>query len=132
MPTLRNPTSSTMKRATSTIAFLLLSAIGASNAWADHVRVGVMIGPYLGPGYYPPAPYYYPGYYPPVVIQQQAPVYVQQQASPVAPPASSPAPATVAPANYWYYCAAAKGYYPYVKDCPAGWQKVSPQPSGQP
>ena len=34
-----------------------------------------------------------------------------------------------APASaYWYYCAESKAYYPYVKHCPAGWQRVAPQP----
>ena len=25
-----------------------------------------------------------------------------------------------------------RGYYPYVTECPSGWQKVLPQPPGQP
>ena len=122
------------------IALVLLGAGGVGNAWADHgghVRFGVTIGPYWGwPGYYPPPyspPYYYPPYpyYPPVVVQQQAPVYIEQQSAPAAPPAP-PAPVAAAPANYWYYCTAPKGYYPYVRECPGGWQRVLPQPSGQP
>jgi hypothetical protein len=119
------------------IALVLLGAGGVGNAWADHghghVRFGVSIGPYWGwPGYYPP-PYYYPPYpyYPPVVVQQQAPVYIEQPSAPAAPPVP-PAPVAAAPTNYWYYCTAAKGYYPYVRECPGGWQKVLPQPSGQP
>ena len=31
--------------------------------------------------------------------------------------------------QYWYYCRNAKNYYPYVKECPGGWQKVPPQPA---
>jgi len=126
-----------MKTAKLIIALLLLGVAGLGNAWADHhghVRFGVTIGPYWGPGYYQPYPYYYPPYYPvyssPVVIERQAPqVYIEQQPAPVtAPPVSSAAPA----ANFWYYCAASRGYYPYVKECPGGWQRVSPQPPGQP
>ena len=51
--------------------------------------------------YYPP-----PGYYAP------APVYMEQYPA--------------APQTYWYYCAPAGAYYPYVGDCPGGWQRVVP------
>ena len=36
-------------------------------------------------------------------------------------------------ASFWYYCNDAKAYYPYVRECPSGWQKVVPQtvPLGQ-
>lgn len=122
------------------IAVLLLGAAGVGNAWADrgHHRshFGIMIGPYWGPSYYSPFPYYYPPYSPyspyynpPVVIERPAPqVYIEQLPAPAAPPAAAVAP----PVNYWYYCAAANGYYPYVKECRGGWQKVLPQPPGQP
>lgn len=109
-------------------ALLLLGALGVGNALADrgHVHFGVTIGPYWGPWYYPPAPYYYPPYYPPVVVERPSPpVYIEQQ------PAEA-APNRAEQGNYWYYCSAAKGYYPYVKACPSGWQKVSPQPPDQP
>jgi hypothetical protein len=122
-----------MKTITWRVAILLLAMIGSGAAWADHrgggrVHFGVVIGgPYWGPWGYPPPPpyYYYPPYYPPaVVVERQAPVYVEQ-----APPAAAaPAPAP-APQNYWYYCTATKGYYPYVKECPSGWQRVLPQPA---
>jgi hypothetical protein len=29
---------------------------------------------------------------------------------------------------YWYYCAAAAAYYPYVQNCPGGWEPVLPTP----
>lgn len=116
-----------MKSVKLIIVLLLLAAGGAGNAWADHrshVHFGVMIGPYWGPSYYyPPYPYYYPPYSPPIVIERAAPpVYVEQPA-----PA---APVAAAQVNYWYYCAAAKGYYPYIGECPGGWQQVLPQPPG--
>lgn len=42
----------------------------------------------------------------------------------------TPAPAVIsAPTQYWYYCEAAKSYYPYVATCPAGWRKVPATPS---
>ena len=94
------------------MACLALGAVGG-NAWAHGVRgsVGVYVGgPIWGPWWYPP-PIYYP---PPVVIQPAPPpVYIEQQE---------------APQNYWYFCKSGKGYYPYVKECPEGWQKVLPQP----
>jgi hypothetical protein len=110
----------------------MLGLLGAGSAWADrggHGHFGVAIGPYWGPWYYPPATYYYPyssPYYAPLVVERQTPVYIEQQPA----PALAPAPVATAPA-YWYYCAKSKGYYPYVKDCPGGWQKVSPQPPGE-
>jgi hypothetical protein len=125
-----------MKRITIIAALLLLGAGGVGTAWADrgHVRFGITIGPYWGgPWHYPPPVYYYPPYYAPyyapVVVQPPAPqVYIEQPQVPAAPPA----PIAAAPVSYWYYCAAAKGYYPYVRECPSGWQRVLPRPQGQP
>ena len=37
-------------------------------------------------------------------------------------------PATASQANYWHYCRSAEGYYPYVKECPDGWEQVAPTP----
>ena len=102
------------KIATALILGALTLASGSAMAWG---RVGVEIGVPIGPYY--PGPYYAPYYYPPVVMHPPAaPVYVEQ-------PTTAP---TAVAANFWYYCASAKGYYPYVKECPGGWQKVSPQP----
>ena len=55
-------------------------------------------------------------YYPPVVTER---VYLQ-------PPVVAPALAYTQRQNYWYYCAQAGCYYPYVQSCPAGWMKVMP------
>lgn len=83
----------------------------------SHVDFGIVIG---GPGYWYPPSYYYPGYYyPPAVVMPAPaapPTYIEQ----------NPAPA--ATDNYWYYCAGSNTYYPYVKACPGGWQRVAPQP----
>jgi hypothetical protein len=72
--------------------------------------------------YYPYYPYYsypyYPAYYPSPVVQQQPTTYVEQ-AQPQA---------QEQPSGYWYYCPVSKGYYPYVRECSAGWQRVAPQP----
>jgi hypothetical protein len=78
--------------------------------------------PWYGPAYYP-YPYYYPYAYPaPVVVQQQPTTYIEQPA----PQPQQPAQSAV---GYWYYCTDPGAYYPYVKECPAGWQRVAPQPS---
>ncbi len=109
---------------------LLGCLLGLNNAWADphrhhgHTQFGVYVGAPWSPWYYPP-PYYYP---PRVVVVPASPppVYVEQYTAPVM---AAPAPAPVQPEqNYWYYCQASKAYYPYVKECPTGWQRVLPQP----
>ena len=100
-------------------AAALLGVMASGSALAfhhSHFRFGVFVG---GP-VWDPYPYPYYPYYPPAVVVQPAPptTYIEQ----AAPEAAEPA------AGYWYYCAASKTYYPYVKDCPAGWQRVAPQP----
>jgi len=128
---------------------MMAAAVASSAAWADHrnhrhqghssfrfgVSVGVPLGwgysspsyyspsyysPYYSP-YYPAAPQYYP-YYTPQVVVQPAPVYVERADVQAAPAAQ----------DYWYYCAPAKGYYPYVRECPSEWQAVAPQPQQAP
>jgi hypothetical protein len=88
-------------------------ACGTASAH-PHTRFGVdfVIGP--GPWWWGPP--YYPYYYPPVVVAD--PVY-----APPAPVVQVPAPPT-----YWYYCRQANAYYPYVSECPSGWEQVAPQP----
>ena len=96
---------------------------GGQHFHPGHGRVGVFIGAplvfggwaYASPYYYYPRPaYYYPWapYYPPAYIEQGYGQPVPEQ----------PAPA------YWYYCPNARAYYPYVQQCPGGWQQVVPQP----
>ncbi len=115
---------------------VLLAVVSAGDVLAarghggsrGHVRFGVVVGGpvfspwyHSSPYYYYPSPYYYPAYAP-VVIDRTPPVYIEQ---------STPLPVQPAPAaavNYWYYCAASQAYYPYVNECPSGWQKVLPQP----
>ena len=68
-------------------------------------RIGVFIGaPLYAPLFYPAPDYYY----------SPAPAYIEQ----------SPTPA------YWYFCPELNAYYPYVQECPGGWQPVLPQPPG--
>ena len=119
-------------RVTMMVVFLLGISVTQS-AWAHWrgghgrhgVGVGIVIGPALGWGYYPPPyydyppPYYYYGYPQPVFVPPPSPpVYIEQ------PPAERVAPP---PQTYWYYCSEPQGYYPTVKECPAGWLKVLPR-----
>ena len=115
-----------MKKAVLVAFALLTGALAASPAFAwGHSRV--IVGFNFGFPVYGYAPYYYPPpvYYPaaPVVVQSAPPVYVERNDMP--PQAAAP---QAQAQSFWYYCAGAKGYYPYVKDCPGGWQRVSPTP----
>jgi hypothetical protein len=136
-----------MKRYAMAISMLLVFAFGAvatGPAMAQHrgghgfghggVRFGVSLGvPLYWPGYYA-APYYgYPYGYPPVYAYP-APAYGYP--GPAVAPSSAyveqgftqAAPAPVQPQGDWYYCAESKTYYPYVRECPGGWQRVPAQP----
>jgi hypothetical protein len=117
------------------VAMIAFGAVASAPAVAGgyYHGGGVRYSVYVGPGFwYPPpyygyAPYYYPPYYyPPVVAAPAAPTtYVEQSGAQSAPVQSAPAQ----PSGYWYYCEGAKAYYPYVKECSAGWQRVAPQPA---
>jgi hypothetical protein len=74
---------------------------------------GVWLGPYWDPFWYPGYYPYYP--YDPVPVATEPQTYIEQ---------SGPA--------YWYYCEAAKAYYPYVRECPGGWLTVLPQAAPEP
>ena len=93
-----------------------------------HFGFGLYLGaPFYPYSYYPyPYPYAYPyGYYPPTVVTPaQPPVYIEQGTSQEAP---QQAPAQ-SDNYYWYHCDKPDGYYPYIKECPGGWQKVAPTP----
>ncbi len=124
-----------LTKMTSTMVVLLLAAMISGPALArgghrggfhgghhgGHVRLGVFIGAPALWYYGPPAYYYYPYPYPPVVeVPYSPPVYIERGDAQAAPEPSSQA--------YWYYCAEEKTYYPYIKQCPGGWQRVTPQP----
>ncbi|MGH8703942.1 MAG: hypothetical protein ACREUO_00830 [Burkholderiales bacterium] len=105
-----------------TLTVFMLGFAVSESAYAHgrrHGRVhfGFHIGvPLAWPYWYYPPPYYY--YEPRVVVVPSAPTtYIERESAPAAP----------AP-QYWYYCADSNAYYPYVKHCPGGWQRVAPQP----
>lgn len=113
------------------------SALAGPRGHGGHVRFGVFVGAPIGWGYgfYGPSYYYNPyynpyyspySYYPPAVaVPYSPPTYIEQGIPQAAP---APAQASPSPASYWYYCAESKSYYPYVNQCPGGWQRVSPTP----
>lgn len=107
---------------TAALALLVaLAGVIASEPVLAHGRGRVSIGvgfgyPFWGPWwYYPPPPYYY---YPPTVyVPAQPTTYVEQGSAPAAEAA-----------GWWYYCDKSRGYYPYVRECPTGWERVPPSP----
>ena len=129
-----------MKHYSKAVAVLMLLVFGAAaseSAIAQHhggVRFGVNIGiPLFGPGYYsgyypypaypyPADPYPGPDYAYPGPAMAPSGAYAEQGYAQAAP---APAPA---PQQDWYYCPNSKSYYPYVRECPGGWQRVPSQP----
>jgi hypothetical protein len=100
-------------RKTLLFALLLFAGTSVMAHGKSQVRLGVHFGfPvfYSSWWYAPPPVYYYP--YPAVVVPPSPPVYVEKEQA----------------ENWWYYCDQSKGYYPYVKECPGGWQRVPPTP----
>jgi hypothetical protein len=78
-----------------------------------HGRSHRHFGFFIGAPLFWPSPYYphygYPyAYSPAVVIERQPQAYIQREP------------------YYWYYCPQPSGYYPYVQNCPRGWQQVVP------
>ena len=103
------------------LAMLMVGMASTASAHGPRVRFGVHFGgpvwgPVWGPGWYP-APYYYPPQVS-VVPPPQPQVYIEQQQD-AAPDSGQ---------QYWHFCKSSQSYYPYVKECPGGWQKILPQP----
>jgi len=107
-----------MRKLVFLLAALALGGVFSESASAGG-RIAIGIGfnfPIWGPApyyYAPPPAYYYPA---PVLVSRPPVRYVERQE---AAPAST---------DWWYYCDQSRTYYPYVKTCPGGWQKVSPTP----
>jgi hypothetical protein len=128
-------------------AFATLLALFAITTPAEahgRIRGGVFLNfgvpwpGYWAPYYYPPPRYYYyDDYYPSTVIveRRSPPEYVEKadiEGQPATPSdqatATAPAPSQVKPTNWWYWCESSKKYYPYVKECAGGFERVPPQP----
>ena len=85
---------------------------GRGHFRAHRPHLGIIIGaPLL---FYPWWERHY--YYPPVVtVPAEPPTYIERGDG--------------AGRGYWYRCDSPEGYYPYVKECPGGWERVAPRPS---
>lgn len=108
---------------------------------------------YVWPGYHAYGSFYAPsnygyGYVPPyyvygppgVVTSTGGVVYIEREAGtvsaqqpeppPAPPPAREAAAAAAPPAGtqWWYLCSSPRGAYPYVRECPGGWERVPAVP----
>ena len=133
------------------VAFLLVQPVDPQgHGGGGHARVGGGYRGGFGHGYYhgfygrfgygwwgypywwdyPYYPYYYPYSYP-----YFDPYYDGGYGEPPVPPqgVTPPAESGQQQPSYWHFCQNPEGYYPYVKECPAGWMKVvPPKPNAAP
>lgn len=129
------------------LVLVVSGALASSSAMAQHrghgvsrghgyggpARIGISVGiPIYTPSYYYRPYYAYPAYVyrPPVYVypyadyRSYAPTEYVERSVIQAPQAQTQAPTS----GDWYYCTASAGYYPYVAECPSGWQRVPAQP----
>jgi hypothetical protein len=90
-------------------------------SWPYYSRPYYSWSYYSWPGY--PGPYLYadPYYAPAVVVPPEPQVYIERSDDAIGQ-------GQAAAQQYWYFCRGSNRYYPYVKECPGGWQRVLPQP----
>jgi len=98
-----------MKALTKLFIAVLLVVASTTVLARGRVHFGVHIGPYWGPWWIIPPPVVYS-----VPVDEPEPPIVIEQ--------------TTSPADYWYFCRSANAYYPYVKACSEGWEKVPVKP----
>jgi len=87
----------------------LLAAASATALAHGRIHFGINVGPYWGPWWVLPPPVIYAP-----VVEREPPIVIDQ---------------TTPPVDYWYFCRPANAYYPYVKECPSGWEKIPAQPA---
>jgi hypothetical protein len=94
--------------------------------WGGSYYYGSPYGPTYGPAY--GSPYGYAPAPPVVVTPPAPPVYIEREQEPAsaAPAAPSATPST----QWWYLCSNPRGAYPYVRECPGGWERVPALPPG--
>ena len=127
-----------LKKTIFALGLLIVGAAATGSVLAHHGghgRFGVFIGAplyYPGPYYYPPyyAPYPYP-YYAPAPVPAEPPAYIERSdsgAPPYAERDEGAPPVRRRGEGSWYFCSESNAYYPYVKQCAGGWQRVAPRP----
>ncbi len=115
-----------MKRTLLVLILALVSTAALAGGRHGHrhhghgrISLGFHFGAPLGwyhPWHFGPPVYYYPAA--PVVVQPPAPTVFVERGDVVPEGAAS-----------WYFCRESNAYYPYVKQCPGGWQRVPARPS---
>jgi hypothetical protein len=115
-------------RAWAACAFVLaLLDVGTVQAGGHHrhghwhgTSVGVVVGAPLGWPYYRGGFYGWPYYDAPrtIVVERAPPVYIERGSA-----------GGDTGEGWWHYCRDPEGYYPAVKKCPGGWERVAPTPS---
>lgn len=123
----------------SAIVVAIMGSVAISPAWADryghqgrggghhrgggssHNAFGWGLGILAGTAVILAATHQSRAYYP---VAAAEPVYWQRPV--IVPTVIAPPPVHARQQDYWYYCAQAGGYYPYVPSCPAGWLRVVP------
>lgn len=103
----------------------------ANISWAHppyhhHPHSSVRLGVYVGDPWFYPVPVFPPRVIMPAPVIVTPPmVYVER------PPVPAVTSGTILEPGFWYYCTETQAYYPAVKECPGGWQKIPPRPSAQ-
>jgi len=67
-----------------------------------------------------------------VVTSTGGVVYSERESGTVSTQQPAPDAATPPPpgTQWWYLCASPRGAYPYVRECPGGWERVPAVPPG--
>ncbi len=76
-------------------------------------------------------PSYYP--YSSIVVEPSAPTtYIEREEGAAVPDSRMESGPASDQSGVWYYCPGQNAYYPYVKECPGGWQTVPAEPPAEP
>jgi hypothetical protein len=68
---------------------------------------------------------------PPPVVYIERGDQVQSTAPQPAPTPQASHPPAAPGTSWWYLCASPRGAYPYVRECPGGWERVPAVPPSE-